>query len=263
MSKLPLSVAIIAHNEEDRIVATLESVKHIASEIIVIDSHSTDNTVEIAKDFGAKVFIEDWKGFAGQKNSLTQKCNQEWILYLDSDEVITEDLALEIENAIKKDEISGFYINRKTHYLGKLLNHAWQPNFRLRLVKKNKNPLWIGEVVHEELKIDGTTSKLLHHLEHYSYRDIEDHYLRTIRYAKLSAKSYYLKGKKPSVFKLLVNPLFSFTKLYFIKLGFLDGIAGLVAGISAFIYTFLKYAFLYEYYKDNVVFKENKVDDNK
>ena len=263
MNKLPLSVAIIANNEEDRIVTTLSSLKDIAGEIIVIDSHSSDNTVSIAKEFGAKVFVEDWKGFAGQKNSLTQKCSQDWILYLDADEAITKDLAQEISNVIHENIADGFFINRKTHYLGKLLKHAWQPNYRLRLVKKSAKPHWVGEIVHEELKIEGKTLNLVHHLEHYSYRDIDDHFKRTIKYAKLSAKSYYLKGKKPSVFKLLVNPVFSFTKLYLIKLGFLDGIAGLVAGVSAFIYTFLKYAFLYEFYKNKAVFKDNEVDDNK
>lgn len=246
MEKLPLSVAFITKNEEDRLYKTLEAIYDIASEIIVIDSGSSDNTINIAKEFNAKVYEHEWLGFVKQKNLLIDKCNFEYILFLDADEIVTESLKEEIARVIKDNEADGYLINRKTHYLGKLLHHAWQPNYRLRLVKKSANPLWKGEIVHEELTINGHVKKLANCIEHYSYRDIFDHYQRTIYYARLSAQSYIKKGKKPSIFKLLVNPTFSFIKLYFIKLGFLDGFPGLVAGVSAFIYTFLKYAFLFE-----------------
>ena len=247
-AKLPVSVAIIANNEADRIEMTLKSVSHFASQIVVIDSGSTDGTQDLCRSYGAEVYEESWKGFAGQKNSLTDKCSCEWILYLDADEVITEKLHREIETAITRNDVAGFSINRKTFYLGRLLEHAWQKNYRLRLVKKSANPLWRGEIVHEELVIDGICENLKEHLVHYSYRDIRDHFIRTIKYARLSAYSYKKRGRRPSLVKLLVNPIFSFIKLYIIKFGFLDGIAGLVAGVSAYIYTFLKYAFLYEFY---------------
>lgn len=250
-SRLDLSVAIITFNEEKRLGKTLESVSDIASEIIVIDSDSTDATVEIAYGYGAKVYNESWKGFAGQKNSLTEKVTSKWILYLDADEVLSEELKNSIKEAVKQDNISGYYINRKTHYLGRLLKYSWQPDKRLRFVRRDKNPLWVGEVVHEELKIEGRTSILSGYLIHYSYNGIKDHFTKTIRYAELSAESYYKRGKRPSLMKLLFSPVFSFLKLYVIKLGFLDGIPGLIAGVSAYVYVFLKYTFLWDMYRRN------------
>lgn len=247
-NKLDLSVAIITFNEEKRLGATLESICDISSEIVVIDSFSQDRTVEIAKKYNAKVFQEQWKGFVAQKNSLTSKCSHNFILYLDADEVISSELKREIVKAINKPYADGYYLRRKTHYLGKLLNYAWQKDERLRLVKKSAEPLWKGEIVHEELFINGKTSLLNGYIIHYSYKDIKDHFTKTINYANLSAKSYYNKGKKPSISKLVFSPFFSFFKLYILKKGFLDGVGGLIAGFSAYVYVFLKYAFLWEMY---------------
>ncbi len=132
MSNLDLSVAMIVYNEEERLAKTLESIKDIASEIIIIDSNSTDNTCDIAKSYGAKIYNEEWQGFIAQKNSLTKKCTCKYILYLDADEVITADLKKSIIEAISSDKIDGYYIKRKTFYLGKLLNYSWQKDERLR-----------------------------------------------------------------------------------------------------------------------------------
>lgn len=250
-NKLDLSVAIITFNEEKRLGATLESICDIASEIVVIDSFSQDKTVEIAKEYNAKVFQEQWKGFVEQKNSLTSKCSHSFILYLDADEVISNELKQEIIKAVNSPYADGYYLHRKTHYLGKLLNFAWQKDERLRLVKKSAEPLWKGEIVHEELFINGKTSLLNGYIIHYSYKDMKDHFAKTINYAYLSAKSYYKKGKKPSISKLIFSPFFSFFKLYILKRGFLDGIRGLIAGFSAYVYVFLKYAFLWEMYLNN------------
>ena len=247
-NKLDLSVAIITFNEESRLGATLESIYDIASEIVVIDSFSQDNTTAVAEKYGAKVFQEEWKGFTAQKNSLTSKCSHNFILYLDADEVISDELKNEIIRAVKEPKAAGYYLRRKTHYLGKLLNYSWQKDERLRLVKKSAEPLWKGELVHEELFINGKTSILNGYIIHYSYKDIKDHFPKTINYAYLSAKSYYIRGKKPSISKLIFSPVFSFIKLYILKKGFLDGLRGLIAGFSAYVYVFLKYAFLWEMY---------------
>lgn len=243
---LSLSVALITLNEEKRICKTLSSVSDIADEIIVIDSGSVDKTSDIASSFGAKVYHESWKGFVEQKNSLTSKCSCEWILYLDADEEVSDELKKSIIKAVREPYADGYNIKRRTYYLGKLLKYSWQPDIRLRLVRRDKNPLWVGEIVHEELKVDGSVSNLDGYIIHYSYMDIEDHFKKTIKYAELSAESYFRRGRKSSIFKILFNPVMSFIKLYILKGGILDGVQGLIAGVSAYVYSFLKYSMLWD-----------------
>ncbi|MBK3331846.1 glycosyltransferase family 2 protein [Persephonella atlantica] len=246
MHKLPLSVAIISYNEEDNIGKTLSAVSDIASEIIVVDSGSTDRTVEIAKNLGAKVFVKEWKGFREQKNSALKKCSQEWILFLDCDEVVSEELKKSIIDAVKQPFADGYMINRKTVYLGKPLNHAWQPDWNLRLVKKNANPRWEGGDIHEYLVIDGKVSKINGFLYHYSYRDIKDHFTKVVNYSYIAAREMYRKGKKFKMRKIFLNPLASFIREYILKKGFLDGTRGLIVAVSATYYSFLKYIYLWE-----------------
>ncbi|RMA97263.1 glycosyltransferase family 2 protein [Hydrogenothermus marinus] len=244
--KLPLSVAIITYNEEENIARTLKAIEDIASEIIILDSYSDDKTVEIAKSFQAKIYQEEWKGFKEQKNSLLRKCSQEWILFLDADEVVSKELKEEIIKAIKNPKADGYSINRKTYYAGKFLNHIWQPDYVLRLVKKSANPRWEGGDIHEYLRIDGKVSKLKGYLYHYTYKDIYEHFQKSIKYAKLSAEDYYRRGKKFHLYNLIINPFWAFSKQYFINLGFLDGIRGLAVAVSYFCNAFLKYLFLWE-----------------
>ncbi|MCX7737337.1 MAG: glycosyltransferase family 2 protein [Candidatus Kapabacteria bacterium] len=251
-----ISAAIITFNEEDNIGRTLESLKNFADEIIIIDSGSADRTIQIANHYEAKVFTEEWKGFSGQKNSLIQKCNSEWILFLDADEVPTEELKNSIiKNLTSNIEFDGYFIKRKTHYLGKLLKHSWQPDSKLRLVRKSSNPKWIGDEIHEKLLIDGLTSELDGYLIHYSYKNINHHFKKTLEYSVISAKDYYQSGKKFSIFKLVFNPIFAFTKMYFINLAMLDGIRGFIAAFSSGFYTFMKYIHLWEIYSS-----QNKKD---
>jgi glycosyltransferase involved in cell wall biosynthesis len=244
--KPTISVAIITYNEESNLLRTLKAVSDIASEIIIIDSYSKDKTIEIAERFGAKIFTEDWKGFVDQKNSAIDKCTKEWILMLDADEVVSEELKLSMVKEIASPVANGYYINRKTHYIGKLMDHAWQPDWNLRLVKRSANPEWKGDMVHEYLEITGRKAKLDGILIHYSYNNIKHHFEKTIRYAEISARSYFEKGRRAGVVNLLINPIYAFIRLYFLRLGFLDGIRGFIAAISSAFGTFLKYAFLWE-----------------
>ncbi|WP_457621850.1 glycosyltransferase family 2 protein [Persephonella sp.] len=246
MERLPLTVALISYNEEDRIEDVLKAVKDIASEIIVLDSGSTDRTVEIAKEYGAKVYIEDWKGYREQKNSLIKKCSQEWILFLDCDEVPSEELKRSIIRELKNPTADGYFINRKTIYLGKILNYAFQPDWKLRLVKRSANPRWEGGNIHEYLVIDGKVLKIKGDLFHYSFRSIYDHFSKVLNYSRLSADDMYRRGKKFHIHNLLINPVSAFTKVYLVKRGFLDGIRGFVVALSTAFYTFLKYTFLWE-----------------
>lgn len=246
MPKLPLSISIISFNEEENIERTLAAIADIASEIVIVDSFSKDRTVEIAQNFDAKVFLEEWKGHISQKNSALEKCTQKWILALDCDEVVTPELKLSIVKAIQKDEKIGYYLDRKTHYLGKPLNRSWRPDWKLRLVRRDCNPHWGGVDPHDKLTVSCPTAKLEGHLLHYPYKNLKQHFEKTIYYANLSAQAYYRLGRKFHLYHLLFNPIFSFVKLYFINFGIADGIRGLLAGVSAFVSAFLKYAFLWE-----------------
>lgn len=242
-----ISAAIITFNEEENIVRTLESLKNFVDEIVIIDSGSSDRTIEIAKESGAKVFSEKWKGYSEQKNSLIEKCSSEWILFLDADEVITDELKNSIfKNLSAENTFDGYFISRKTYYLGKLLKHSWQPDLKLRLVNKKSNPIWIGNEIHEKLEIDGKTGCLDSYLIHFSYKDISHHFRKTLNYSLISAKDYYNNKKKFSLYKLILNPCVAFIKMYFINLSMLDGIRGFIAAFSSAFYTFMKYLHLWE-----------------
>lgn len=246
MERLPVSVALISFNEEDNIGRALESIKDIASEIVVVDSHSTDKTREIAKSYGAKVFEEDWKGYVDQKNFALGKCTREYVLSLDCDEVVSSDLKDSIIRAVKDQEADGFYINRKTYYLGRFLEHTWQPEWRLRLIKRSSNPKWEGYDPHDSLYVEGKTKRIKGDLYHYSYKDIEDHYNRALKYSKLVSKAYNKMGRSSKIYNLIFNPMVAFAKNYFIKMGFLDGVRGLSVAVSEAFSTFLKYLYLWE-----------------
>lgn len=246
--KLPLSVSIISFNEEDNIQKMLETVADIALEIIIVDSGSTDKTREIAKNYGALIYVEEWKGHVAQKNSALQKCSKEWILCLDCDEVLSNKLKISIIEAIQRGKHKAYYINRKTFYLGKMMNFAWRPDWKLRLVHRDLAPRWNGLDPHDYLEIGSYNSKnkLNGDLIHYSYSSIKEHFSKTINYARISASSYYKSGKRFNLFKLIFSPTIAFVRLYFVRLGFLDGVRGFIAAVSSYIGTFLKYAFLFE-----------------
>ncbi len=257
MGNLPLSVTIISFNEESNIKRTLESVKEIASEIVVVDSHSTDKTREIAKGYDAKIYKEDWQGFICQKNSAFEKCTQDYILSIDCDEVVSSELKESITKAVTNQEAEGFYFNRKTFYLGKFLKHTWQPEWRLRLVKKSANPKWQGYDPHGNILILGKTKRIKGDLYHYSYKNIGDHFNRALEYSRISAEAYHGMGRRFRIYNLPINPLFAFIKTYFIKCGFLDGLRGFSVGVSVALSTFLKYLYLWEMENRKITSKED------
>lgn len=262
MKKVSLSVAIIAKDEEDRLPKTLEAVKDIADEIIVVvDSRTTDNTIKVAKSFGAKVFIENWEGYGKQKQKALEKTQGDWILFLDADEVLNEKLKKEILKILKNPLADGYFLKRKTIYLGKPLKFIWNNDWVLRLVKRSSNPRWMGDI-HESLIIDGITKKIKKgYILHYTYRNLKEHFQKSLEYAYLSAKEYAKKGKKFSIFKTFFSPLWAFLKIYFLKLGFLEGFRGFLIALSYAFNAFMKNAFLWEKFQKekSKIFKlENK-----
>jgi len=245
---LPLSVAIITKNEADNLPRLLDSLQPLhAAEIVIIDSGSTDDTVAIAKSYGARVIETDWPGHVVQKNRALDACEQPWILSLDADEPISEELANSLQAlfAAGDPDKDGYEISRRTWYLGDWLRHTWYPEWRLRLVRKGK-ARWEGYDPHDRLEVKGSTGRLNGDIHHYSYKDIEDHFRRSIAYSRIGARELAARGKRFRWHKLVLAPLWRFIRLLIIQQGWRDGWRGWIIAWSSMFSGFLKYAFLYE-----------------
>jgi glycosyltransferase involved in cell wall biosynthesis len=255
-----LSVVIITHNEEANIGRTLASVQPLAAdgtgkvEIIVVDSGSTDRTVEIAKSFGAKVFIEEWKGYAAQKNSAIDKAEGDWILSLDADEELGPGLAGEvmaIEEAPARGGTSspiGFWIPRKNFFLGRWIKHGgFWPDPKMRLFRKG-GAHFEKRLVHEDAKLkEGISGQLKHALVHHSYPTLADYIDHMNRYSSLGAEMAIAKGRPGfSIFNIVLRPLATFIYNYFFRLGFLDGREGVLLHLYHAVYVSWKYAKAWE-----------------
>jgi glycosyltransferase involved in cell wall biosynthesis len=244
---LPLSIAIITLNEEANLPRCLASVRGLAAEIVVIDSGSTDRTAALARESGAVFEFQKWQGHVAQKNIALQRCSQPWVLCVDADEVVSLELAASIRHVFAEGELSpdGFYLNRRTFYLGDWIRHVWYPEWRLRLVRR-KRAGWRGIDPHDRLEVAGPTGRLAGDLLHYSYRDLQDHLHRTIKYAQISATAYAQAGKSYHWYYLLFSPWIAFFRQLIIRQGWRDGWRGwLIAGVTM-IHVFAKYAFLLE-----------------
>lgn len=255
---MKLSVGIITYNEERNLPKTLEAIKNIADEIIIVDSHSKDNTVEVAKSYGAKVYSEDWKGFGPQKNSVLDKCRGEWILLIDADEEISKELEEQIKEVIKgKNEFDVYDINRCSVCFGKELKYGgWSNQYATRLWKSKKVRV-SDSLVHEEYLFEGDKGKIKEKIYHYSYLTMEDYFNRFNKYTSLGAREYYKRRKKVNNFQIVLNPIFKFIRMYIIRLGFLDGIEGLTIASTSAMYSMVKYFKLREMYKNGAYKEEN------
>lgn len=234
---MKLSVTIITFNEEDNIKRCLDSIKEVANEIIVIDSGSTDKTVEIAKKYGAKVYERKFDNYSNQKNYAAEKTTGDWILSLDADEEINSELAEEIKKAIKTTNYSAYSIPRKNIILGKWIKYTrWQPEFdrHVWLWRKGRGK-WLGEV-HEELAVDGEVGRLKNAKVHYQYKKVSDFMDMMNRYSELDAGQRVKKGIKFSYFKFFLDPIYNFLVRYIYRWGFLDGWRGFVLSYLMGIY---------------------------
>ncbi|MFN7955293.1 MAG: lipopolysaccharide kinase InaA family protein [bacterium] len=243
-----VSCFIICKDEEELIRDCLESVRW-CKEIVVVDSFSTDRTVEICREYTDRVFQRAWPGFVEQKRYALGLTRNEWVLNLDADERITPALRREIERrlAAADDAVWGFYIPRLVFYLGRWWRHGWYPEYRLRLFRKSR-VTWGGVDPHERafLADERRAVRLKGDITHLTYRDLRDQ-LRTInRFTTIAAREAFDRGKHFRAVNLFGNPVVHFIKFYVIKRGFLDGIPGLfMAGLMA-LHVFLKYAKLRE-----------------
>jgi glycosyltransferase involved in cell wall biosynthesis len=223
-----LSVVVITYNEAKHIKRCLDSVQGIANEIIVVDSGSTDDTVNIARSCGAKVTHQEWLGFGEQKNFANSLTKNNWILSLDADEALSSELKEEISAELIILRHKVYSANRRNRYCGKWLRHSgWYPDTKPRLFNKNF-AYWNTSRVHEILIVEPNISigKLKFDLLHYPFDTIYEHKKRAEKYALLSAEQIFLNGKKPDFFKLNFGGSFRFFRDYILKLGFLDGRAG-------------------------------------
>jgi glycosyltransferase involved in cell wall biosynthesis len=245
-----ISAVVITFNEEDNIEAALESVAGIAAEIIVVDSHSTDRTVKLARKFTDRVYERKWANFADQKNFGDAHASHPWILSLDADERLSPELREEILALLNEEpDCSGFSTPRQVFYLGRWIRHSgWYPDRRVRLFRKDRAH-WEGEYVHEKLVIAGETGALSGSIHHYTYRNISEHLARIDRFSSLGAQKLYAARKKCRWYHLLVLPSARFVKSYLLKLGFLDGFAGLVISVLNGYAIFVRYAKLREIWK--------------
>jgi glycosyltransferase involved in cell wall biosynthesis len=246
-TRLPISIAVVTLNEQANLRRCLESARELASEIVVMDSGSTDRTQEVAREFGATFLSSPWAGFAGQKNKCAEKCSQPWILFLDADEALTPELAASIREAFAQGEpnVDGFCVNRRTFYLGQWIWHSWYPEWILRLVRRGRTR-WAGLEPHAFLESRGQLEKLEGDLLHYSFRDLQDHLQRTIKYARTMAESFHAAGQRFRWSKLLVSPWLSFSKHLVLRGGWRDGWRGWLIAFSKWLDVFAKYAFLLE-----------------
>lgn len=231
-----LTAIIITLNEERNIERAIRSLEGVADEVIVVDSYSTDRTMEIVKELGATLIQEKWQGYSATKNFANSMASYEYILSLDADEALNDELAKQIK-AEKEKGFSGIYeMNRLTNYCGKWIKHSgWFPDWKIRIFPKSKTK-WEGEYVHEELEFSEELplKKLGGYLEHYSYYDYQDHRSRADKYSLLTAQKMNAAGKTASPVKPYLSALGRFVGMYIIKLGFLDGWKGFkIAQISA------------------------------
>jgi glycosyltransferase involved in cell wall biosynthesis len=282
-----LSVVIVTHNEEANLGRTLQSALPLVSkrrgEIIVVDSGSTESTVRIAESYGAKVFVEDWKGYASQKNSAIEKATGDWILSLDADEELDTDLQKSLAALLESldliasfqrspggntqtvqdaraeaarhirgtmdENFAGVRIPRKNHFLGRWIRHGgFWPDPKLRLFRRGAGDFQ-GRPVHESVEVRGSTGSIRSGaLLHHSYPTLSDYVDHMNRYASLGAEMVIAEGKGGFSFvNIVLRPLLTFVYNYFFRLGFLDGREGLLLHLYHAVYVSWKYAKVWEH----------------
>ncbi|MEO8071033.1 MAG: glycosyltransferase family 2 protein [Acidobacteriota bacterium] len=240
-----LSVTVITLNESANIDACLASVAW-ADEIVVIDSHSVDDTAARARAAGARVIDRDWPGYAAQKNFAAEAVTNDWILSLDADERVTPALAAEIQAALRSEpHAPGFRIPRVTWHLGRWIRTTdWYPDYQLRLYDRRR-ARWKTRRVHESVETDGMPATLNNDLEHYAYRDLSHHHATIDSYTTLAARQMFEDGRRAGVADLALLPAAAFLRNYVLKRGFQDGSAGFVISSMNAYYVFLKFAKLW------------------
>ncbi|MCE5310863.1 MAG: glycosyltransferase family 2 protein [Acidobacteriales bacterium] len=239
---MKISATLITFNEERNIARAIESLR-CCDEVIVIDGGSTDRTVELASNLGARVVENVWKGYADQKNYAAEKASNDWILSLDADEALSEALEAEIWRFKKSQpDCDGYTVPRMAQYLGRWILHSgWYPDRKIRLYDRRK-ARWVGKYVHESVQVDGRVGELQSNLLHFTCSSLSEHMKTMERYTTLAAEEIVSEGRKIGYRHLLLDPPWTFFRTYIPQGGFLDGFEGLAIAYMAAFYNFLKYA---------------------
>jgi glycosyltransferase involved in cell wall biosynthesis len=243
-----ISVVIITYNEESNIVRCLDSVKDIADEVVVVDSFSTDRTKELCLNYGIRFYEHPFEGYISQKNFANSLAQFDYILSLDADEALSEELNISIQNAKETFVCDGYIMSRMVNYCGTWIKHgSWYPDKKLRLFRKDKGS-WEGVLIHETLEMhEGSTIGYLKgDILHYSYTSLEGHIAQFDNFTTISAEELYREGRKATFVKLYFSPVSLFAKGFFVRLGFLDGHYGVLICIVNAFATYMKYAKLKE-----------------
>jgi len=252
-----ISIALITLNEEANLARTLESVQPLVrdghGEIIVVDSGSTDRTLEIARSFAARTFLEPWKGFAAQKNSAMENATGDWVLQLDADEVLESELADEIREVINTSgNLVGYWIPRKNFFLGRWIKHGgFYPDPKLRLIRRGAGK-FEEYGAHPTIKVEGATGRLKHALVHNAYPTLRGYIEHMNSYSSSGAEIALAKGHRGfNLLNIVVRPKLTFIYNYIFRLGFLDGREGFLLHLYHAAYVSWKYAKAWELGRKN------------
>lgn len=241
--KLPLSVAIITKDEEERLPNCLKSVT-FADEVLVVDSGSTDGTVALAKSFGARVLVEAWRGYSGQKQFAVDQCLHDWVLILDADERVPQETTQVIVRELARNDttISAYGFRRKNYLHGRWIKHCgWWPDRIVRLVNRRAGE-FDGRPVHEKWITQGNVKELDTVIEHLSFRNYSELLAKMENYSNLASKELFEKEANVNALTPIFHGLWMFLRTYFLELGVLDGFDGLVISTTNAGGSFLKYA---------------------
>lgn len=244
---MKLTVTVITYNEAEHIAAALDSVAW-ADEIIVVDSGSTDATVEIARAKATRVIVREWPGYSAQKNFAADQASHDWVLSLDADERVTPALAEEVRSLLQREPAArGYRIKRVTFYLGRWIRTTdWYPDYQLRLYDRRAGR-WNGLRIHESFRLsDGRPVLLSGEIEHYAYRDVSHHLKKIDAYTTLIAEQLHADGRRTSLPAMALHGQFAFFRNYVLRRGFMDGAPGLIVSALNSYYVFLKLAKLWE-----------------
>ena len=238
-----ISACIISFNEEKKIDDCLRSLQGVVDEIIVVDSLSNDATIAIAKKYTNQIYEQKFLGHVEQKNLAVSKATHDWILSLDCDERLTDELKKEILNVKENlEKFDAYRMSRKTFYVYRWLNHCWYPDKKVRLFNKHK-ARWGGINPHDKVIVSSDNIKELRgDILHYSFDSISAHIQTLDKFTEIGAQEIIKRGKKVSLISPFSHASWTFIRMYIIRRGFLDGFAGLVASVLSFVHVFVKYS---------------------